>query len=472
MRELLHNVDRAVLDMERNGVFVDVDFCNATAEKAAEDEARAWTGLAPWVESAGFDASDVLGSPWLHRRGTDDEDGRSGMSDTQLKEFLHGRTGLFLEPSPFWKKGRVKPGEIKTDATALEYLAGRHINHRSHLLGLLALRRARGCLKYLRKLPLFVAPHTGRVHAVFGPASDGDDRVGAITGRLGIKKPELMQIPRDPVKDIYGLRNAFVAQADSDVLLAVDYSALEVIVLAHICKKLFGSDLLVDRTRRGAPDIHSSTAAYVYGQVLGNEAYAGVDIAAIKKHPTLGRDRDTIKTIRYGLNYGKGAWGFGSTLYDAEGNPLGDERAQSMIEGLFEFDPDIPRYQDFIMSYIMKKGGIVSLAGRWMDLSSLVRGDEWQRKRAWRRALNFPMQAGGAEIMGVAMHLCCIDPVLRRLGFRAILQIHDELLLEGPAANAPEARARVIHLFETAWALESELQATGHFARRWGGCKG
>src|SRR5215207_5255669 len=198
----MHRVDRAVLDMERAGVYVDVDFCNRTAEVAATDEARAWTALAPWVESAGLNPEEVLGAPWLFRRGTDDDDARTGESGPQLKEFLHGRTGLFLEPSPFWKKGRVKPGEIKTDATALEYLAGRHAGHRSHLLGLLALRRARGCLKYLRKLPLFVAPHTGRVHAVFGPASDGDERVGAITGRLGIKKPELMQIPRDPVKDI------------------------------------------------------------------------------------------------------------------------------------------------------------------------------------------------------------------------------------------------------------------------------
>lgn len=462
-----------MVDMERTGVFVDVDFCNKTAELAATDEADAWVRLAPWFDGGGTKVEDALGYPWLMRR--DDSDlfnSRTGESPQVIQQFLHGDGGLGLTPSPFWKKGRVKRGKLKTDAAALEYLAGQNPLHREMLLEIIKLRRARGCLKYLRKLPLFVAPHTGRVHAVFGPSSDEDERVGAITGRLGIKKPELMQIPRDPKKDKYGLRNAFVAQYDTDTLLAVDYAALEVIVLAHICKRLFDSDLLVDRTRRGAPDIHSATAAYVYGNILGNPAYAGVDIGAIKKHPELGRDRDTIKTIRYGLNYGKAEWGFGSTIFDAAGNPLGDARAKEMINGLFSFDPDIPRYQDFIWDWIMEKEYIVSLAGRASDLRYLVRGDDWAKKKAWRQALNFPMQAGGAEIMGRAMYLCLVDPILRALGFHAILQIHDELVLEGPERNKAEALARVIHLFETAWQLESDLQATGHTARRWGGCKG
>jgi DNA polymerase-1 len=467
-------IDDAVVSMERTGVFVDVGFCNDKAALAAQHEAEAWERLKPWVNAAGGDIQDIFGTPLLYRDDDDDEV-RGGESPVKLQDFLHNPSGgVGIEPSPFWRLGRCKPGEVKTDAKALEYLAGKHADHRPALLNVLALRRARGCLKYLRKLPLFVVPSTGRVHAVFGPASDGDDRVGALTGRLAIKKPELMQIPRNPKKDIYGLRNAFTAQGKGRVVLAVDYSALEVVLLAHFCAALFGDLDLAAAVARGAVDIHSVHTIRVYRDILAAPELLGVQPEEVKKHadPVVNWYRELIKAIWYGLQYGKGAWGFGSTLFNQDGSALGDEAAQKMIDALLDARPGVRLWQDWVWQFIQEHHGIPSLGGRWCDLTDLMRGDEWRQKRAHRRALNFPEQAGAADLVGWAMHLVNTDEVLRQLGFSLILQIHDELVLEGPECNAEEALMRTQYLMENAWPLLCDLQATGHYANTWGGCKG
>jgi DNA polymerase-1 len=465
-------IDDAVVSMERAGVYVDVDFCKRTEQKAAEDEARTWEEIKPWVTGLGGNMEDIFGTPLLYRGELDDV--RGGESGVELKDFLHNPAGpVAIEPSPFWRLGRTKPGEIKTDAKAVEYLAGQHPDHRAALLKVLALRRARGCLKYLRKLPLFVVPATGRVHAVFGPASDGDDRVGALTGRLAIKKPELMQIPRNPSKDIYGLRNAFTAQGSGRVILAVDYSALEVVLLAHFCLALFGDDDLAKSVARGAVDIHSVHTVRVFRDTLGEEKLFGVEPEQIKKHadPVVNWFRELIKAVWYGLQYGKGAWGFGSTLFNTDGSPLGDEAAQKMIDALLDARPGVRLWQAWVWDYIVEHHGIPSLGGRWCDLSDLMRGDEWRQKRAHRRALNFPEQAGAADLVGWAMHLVATDPILARLGFSLVLQIHDELVLEGPECNAAEANARTEYLMEHAWPLLCDLQAHGKYGFTWGSCK-
>lgn len=485
----LRAIDSAVLTMERNGVFVDVDFCNRTAAIAATDEAMAWDSLRSWVKSGGMEPADVLGVPLLYRK----EDVRTGESGPRLQEFLHTRLGL--PPSPFWKKGRVKDGEIKTDAAALEYLAGQHPEHRVPLHNVLGLRKARGCLKYLRKLPLFVVPATGRVHPVYGPASDSDERVGALTGRFAVKRPEFQQIPRDPGKDKYGIRKAFRAQKPGHVLLAADQSALEVVILAHIVAVLFDDTTMPLAVAKKAPDIHSVHAIRVFRDVLGyREEFAGIDEwmaihKSIKKFPNdfVKWCRDAIKTIWYGLQYGKGAWGFGSTIFDAQGNPLGDERAQVMIDGLLDFRKPVRDFRDWVPEFILQHRGISSLSGRWCDLRELLDRaeaeanqswrkknirDTWAFKRAERRADNYPMQAGGADIMGIAIALAANSPVLARAGFFLIGQIHDELLLEGPGENADEAQAELIDILENAWPLRAQLQATGHYGPTWADCKG
>jgi len=494
--------------MERTGVHIDVERCRTIGARAAADELTAWEQLKPWANWSKWGAVDLLGVPELLRNdpgvggvlssdvcsdgGSDDDaedpgelsEGRAGESGQKLKQYLHGPErdgGLGLEPSPFWKKGSVKPGEVKTDATALEYLAGQHPEHREALQALLRLRRARSCLKYLRKLPLFVLPGTGRVHPVFGPSSDADERVGAITGRFAVKKPELQQIPRDPRKDIYGIRSVFTAPPGFE-MVGVDYSALEVVILAHLIARLFGDTSLADAVRRGAPDIHGVHALGVFRDHLQYPGLEGVSAEGLKRHenPAVRLLRELIKAVFYGLGYGKGAWGFGSTLFMADGSPLGQERAQAMIDALFALRPGIPRLHGWVADFIERHNGISGLSGRWCDLSHLLsearndrrsRGnirESWAFKKALRRAENFPCQEGGAAIMGQAMIKCLDDERIRKLEGQMALQNHDELLFYVPEGRGKELNEIVTENMETAWpGLLADLQAKGSYAHSW-----
>lgn len=473
----LDNSQAAVMEMERNGVWIDLEVCKEIEVEAAKDERALLDELNPWLFEAGWfdkDCADPLPVE------LDDF-----WNSQHLHAFLHSELGINLPPSPFWAKGRVKEGEIKVDAKALEWLAGYSKEHRPMLEKLLKLRRTRGTLKYVRKFPLFIGPD-GLIHPVFGPAGDSDDRVGALSGRLACKLPEFHQIPSDKQKDAYRIRRIFGTRP-GESLVVVDYSALEVVILAQILIWLFNDPGLAARVAVGAPDIHAATAYYVFTQLkdptclaVSEEVFIaaakdGVGEKGLVSHCK--RLRGLVKAIRYGLNYGKGAWGFGNTLFDANGDPLGEDAAQLFVDALLAFDPGIRQFGEWVDSYVVENGGIPSLEGRWCDLSWLTESrDKWQIKRAGRKGRNYPMQAGGADIVNLAMYLAAFDPELRRLGFVLILQVHDELILRGPTENAEAALKRLIEIMSTAGEKLSKpftipLQVSGHHGKTWDACK-
>lgn len=512
-QERLRRTFAAVTEMERNGVYIDVDLARWLRQDAVAQEGIELDGLRPWWDEHGWvDREDARswtgpGAPW----NVDDV----WSSGQKLSLFLHSKMGINLPCSPFWKKGQVKLGADgwprpvlkkgkwtnplpKTDAAALEYLAGQHPEHREGLLRLIRLRRERGVIQYLTKWPTLVSDD-GLLHPVFGPIADDDDRVGALTGRLGCKSPELQQAPTDKDKDVHRIRRIFRARR-GEVILVADYSALEVVILAQILLWLFDDADLARMVAPGATDIHAFTAHYVF-RVLGDPVANALSLEdftnAAKKEkwtapflPPAPRDfrgtwneaaavahcgwlRLMVKRIRYGLNYGKGAWGFGSTLFTADGSPLGEERAQAMIDALMKLNPAVLKFFDWVHDWIDEHGGIPSLDGRWCDLAGLVDGDDWQRARAWRRALNYPMQAGGADLVNEAMYLVAFDPRLRAMGFVLILQVHDELVLRGPERHAAEAAAVLkeimtsvgLRLFPGRWTLP--LQVSVGWAHSW-----
>lgn len=455
LKRILAGIDEGVYTMERNGIIVDTAFCDTQAEVAAGDIADRWAEL---VTVFGEErTTSCFGLP--------PQMGHAGESPKEIASLLHSE--LSLKPSPYWRKGLCKPGEIKCDATALGWLAREYPDYQKALVTMLELRKARACYKYLHKLPGFVASD-GRVHPVFGAANDDDSRCGAVTGRLAVKLPELQQIPKNKKKDKYRIRKAFSAAA-GNVILEADYTALEVVILAHITKVLFG-DTDLEAACAPGKDIHSDNALYVYRDFLGMEGMEGITAGQLKEHPVFGFLRDLIKAVWYGLQYGKGAYGFGSTLFDEHGVAIGEERAGALVEGILTLRPAIRRYQDFVRQYITKNRGIPSLLGRWEDLSDLIPGKQWAENRAWRKALNFPMQAGGADIVGIAMLAVVMCKKLIALGFKLILQIHDALLFEGPRENAEEAGALVSSLMTTDMPLAVKLAAPAHFGDTWEDC--
>ena len=505
--EELATTSAAILSMERAGVYLDRDVAAQIERDALAEESAQLNWLDDFnVRTGWFD----LDSPREQRDGL-------WASHPQLAAFLYSPLGLNLPESPYHAKGKTKPGDYCTDHAAIEFLSGAYPEHRDFLSHVRALRRARSCLKYARKFPGFINDTTGLVHPVFGAASDSDQRVGALSGRLACKLPELHQVPRDPRKDVYRLRRMFSTRP-GETLVVADYSALEVVVLAQIAKWLFNDDSLARKVAPGAPDIHGTTAHELFsrglrdpvagaltvdefvracgkavdvdGHVLPAEWPMGKELpprpsdwpeqllwsrqAALKYCGTL---RDITKTIRYGLHYGKGAWGFGNTLFTAAGDSLGEQRAGEMVDAFLAAEPGLGAYYRWVDSWIREHAGIPSLLGRWCDLRELVHGDDWQFKRAWRRALNYPMQAGAADLVNRAMSRVCFDPELRAAGWTLILQVHDELILRGPEDSADWALGRVCAIMSAAgeslmpgrWTLP--LQVSAHTGKNWNDAK-
>lgn len=455
-RAYVDEVEQAIVQMEQNGFLLDVPFCNETAEKAKAQEAVSLDVLSGWLRDLGQGDVEIN---WA--------------SPTQLIHLFH--EVLRLPPSPVWKKGRVNlaAGDRKLDEAALEWIRNRSEPQvRRGLDELVRLRRIRGAIKYLTKLPQFVAPD-GLVHSVSGPASDADSRAGTITWRLAAKNPEVMQIPTDEKKDWFRVRRAFIAPPGHTLLVA-DEKALEVVILAHLLIKLFDDHQLADMVAPGAPDIHSVNARLVFGTYLGWERH-GRRVDAYPPecfqdptYPELQRLRQDIKAIWYGLMYGKSAYGFATSLRDERDEAIGEKTATDIVNALFRAVPGVPRYQQFVADYVSRYHGIPGLGGAWCDLSELTRsGDKWDLARAVRIAQNYPCQEGGARIIGRAMVDITRDPYLQAQGLRIERQVHDEFDFRVPlTADIPRVKEG-IKKHMTSYPLESCLQVSIGQGQNW-----
>jgi hypothetical protein len=188
-------VEEAVIEMESVGFHVDVEWCRQTAIRAENDEQAALAWLYRWW---------VVNSPGYGPHRPDDVDSVWSSGPKKLALF----DALGFPRSPIWKKGRVKPGDVKLDGAAMEWIAGECPESAQLIKKLLHLQRIRSGKKYLVKL----RDSGGVVHPICGPAGDEDDRAGAVTGRLGIKgELEAQQLPKEGDKDLYEIRRAIVA---------------------------------------------------------------------------------------------------------------------------------------------------------------------------------------------------------------------------------------------------------------------
>lgn len=289
-------------------------------------------------------------------------------------------------------------------------------------------------------------------------------------------------------------------------LLVSDYSSLEIGIQGDFCLRLFNDPQLVHAydaqfpaRKEDAVDLHSNNARNVFGKWLGwtvpekmkvkdeygNKKeivpeYAGqtvdnIPVAQFKKHPFGEMLRDMIKAIWYGLAYGKGAYGF-STLKGVDGKMIGEDRAQEMVDALLNAVPGMRKWFKWVEKFVRKHNGIYSLGGRWCDLSDeMESGDEWRFKRAFRRAFNFPMQATGAEIIGDAMVRVMRCRLLKFLGFRTCLQVHDELVMRGPKVNEADALGLLVGHMQSATANGTPLlfkpKVSGGSAANYGAAK-
>jgi len=318
-------------------------------------------------------------------------------SSQQLGAVMFDKLGY-----PVIKRTR-KTKTPSTGADVLEELA-----RRGYELPLLILRyRELTKLKstYVDALPALVG-EDGRLHTTFYQAV-------AATGRLSSANPNLQNIP---VRTELGqrIRKAFVAREGS-LLLAADYSQVELRVLAHIA----GEEALIDAFQRGE-DIHTATAAAVLG---------------VAPELVSAEQRRAAKTINFGIMYGMSAYGLAQNL------GIGRAEAQEFIDAYLARYPKVARYREETLAKAHAEGKVSTLYGRVRYLADIESKNRALRENAERMAINAPIQGTAADLMKLAM--IRLDGRLRaeRPASRLLLTVHDELVLEVPEAEVEAVAA-------------------------------
>ncbi len=315
-------------------------------------------------------------------------------SPKQLGEILFDKMGL--------KGGRKgKSGVWSTDVTELERLQREGVPIARMVLDWRQLSKLKST--YTDTLQEQINPTTGRVHTSFSLS-------GAQTGRLASSDPNLMNIP---IRTEIGrrIRDAFIAEP-GHVLLAADYSQIELRLAAHIADV----PQLKEAFARG-DDIHSLTAQELFG--------------------TVNRDtRASAKTINFAILYGISRWGLAGRLM------ISAEEAQAMIDRYFERFPGVRNYIAETLSKARETGFTTTMFGRKTHFPGLQSKVQHERQGAERAAINAPIQGAAADIIKRAM--ARMVPALRGAGLtgtRMLLQVHDELVFEVPEAEIEPASA-------------------------------
>jgi DNA polymerase-1 len=344
-------------------------------------------------------------------------------SPPQLREVLFDHLGLRSG------KKTAKTRAASTAEDVLEDLAQDHELPRK-ILEYRQVQKLKST--YVDALPALVNPETGRVHASF-------NQTVAATGRISASDPNLQNIP---IRTAEGrrIRSAFVAEA-GHLLLSADYSQIELRILAHLSKDA----TLIDTFRR-AEDVHDRTAREVFGPLSSLPA---------------DEQRRVSKMVNYALLYGKTAFTLAKDL------GVSRTEAATFIEAYFARYPSVRGFIDDTIAKARETGYVRTLLGRLRRLPDLKAKNPQVRMEAERQAMNTPVQGSAADLIKKAMIDLARALKERGMQTRLILQIHDELLLEVPEAEAGEALALVKAIMEGALVLDVPLVVDARLGPNW-----
>jgi DNA polymerase-1 len=332
-------------------------------------------------------------------------------SPQQLGSILFEKLGLS-------RKRRGKTG-YSTDARVLQAIRSEHeivekIERWRELTKLLS--------TYLEALPTLIDPADRRIHTTF-------NQTIAATGRLSSTNPNLQNIP---IRTALGreIRACFVAEP-GNVLISADYSQVELRVLAHIADE----PVLKEIFKQG-DDVHSATAERVFGV------------------PGAGRDpamRSKAKMVNYGIVYGLSAYGLADRLH------IPQAEAQEFIDRYLERFPAVRAFIERTIAEATEVGYVTTMFGRRRMIPELRTRPLQTRQLGERLAVNTVIQGTAADIIKLAMIHCHDALAEAGLETRLILQIHDELLFEGPQAEVERAREIVCEQMVNACTLDPPL---------------
>ena len=345
----------------------------------------------------------------------------------RLSDVLFGE--LHLEVDKRKRRSKTKTGHISTGSDVLEELRGTHpiieliLEHRQ-------LQKLKGT--YVDALQQLVDPNTGRVHTSF-------NQTVASTGRLSSSDPNLQNIP---IRTDIGkrVRRAFIAR-EGAVLLSADYSQIELRVLAHMAN----DPTLLEAFEKGE-DPHAVTAAEVLG---------------IPFESVTSDHRRVAKMVNYGVLYGMSDYG----LAERTGLPSAD--ASGFIQRYFQRFGTVKAFQDGVIGKAEDHGYAETLLGRRRYFPEIRSRIFAVRQAAIRATINAPIQGSASDIVKIAM--IRVADFLHRTApsVRMLLQVHDELLLEGPEDELLRIAPELTEIMVGALDMKARLHVDLKIGRNW-----
>ncbi len=339
-------------------------------------------------------------------------------SPKQLGEILFDMLGLVPV------RGR------STDAGVLEQLSDQHpaIDLILQYRGLSKLQNT-----YVDKLGSLINPRTGRVHASF-------NQTIAATGRLSSSNPNLQNIP---IRTELGskVRSAFVPGKKSDCILSADYSQIELRLLAH-----FSRDKALMEAFAADRDIHSFVASQIYGVPL---------------EQVTSEMRSRSKAVNFGIIYGQGAFGLSRSI------GIGRAEAKKFIDDYFARYKSIRQFMDDCIARARQTGYAETILHRRRKIQNLNSNNGNKRSQAERLAVNTVVQGSAADLIKLAMISIQRKIDVENLPVAMLLQIHDELLFELPAAEADRHAKWIAELMTGAIKLDVPLKVDVNHGPTW-----
>lgn len=391
LNKLFYNIEipliKSIKKMEMNGAYIDTSFLKNLSE---EVNTRINELVSEIYNIAGYQFN-------LN-------------STQQLAKLLFEDMGI-----PPVKK--TKTG-YSTDATVLETLADDY-----EIVNLMLEYRQLAKLEstYISALPKLVNEKSGRLHSSF-------NQIGASTGRLSSNNPNLQNIP---IRTELGskIRESFITQDKDSLILAADYSQIELRLLA-----IFSGDSVLTKTFNEGGDIHRSTAGLIYNKAVGE---------------VTSEERRSAKTINFGIIYGMGAQKLSKELN------ISQKEAKEFIAHYFETFPTIKQYMNDMIIKAKSHGYCETISGRKLFLPAINSSNKRAVSEAERVAVNMPIQGSAADIIKIAMNNLHAK-IQDNPDIKMIIQVHDELVFEVKKSALEEMKALIKVEMESA--LPSEYR--------------
>ncbi len=345
-------------------------------------------------------------------------------SPKQLGEILFGKMQLVEKPK------KTRTGQFSTAEDVLSDLAGEHqiVADVLQWRGLVKLKNT-----YIDALPEVIEEKTGRVHTQYM-------QTVAATGRLSSNNPNLQNIP---IRTERGrqVRKAFVPRDENYVLLAADYSQIELRIIAALSKE----DTMIKAFKDGE-DIHASTAAKVFD---------------VPMEEVTREQRSNAKTVNFGIIYGVSAFGLSNQT------DLSRAEAKELIDTYYKTYPKLREYIHEQVEFAREHGYVSTVMGRRRYLKDITARNHVVRSAAERNAVNAPIQGSAADIIKVAMINIQKKLSEKQYKSKMLLQVHDELVFDVHKDELEELKPLIKTEMENAFKLEVPLDVEIGVGQDW-----